>query len=60
MITIINEYLKYRKGSEEDYLFCSEEGGMLTEEALSSSIKRYNKKRGVEGIKSRAHIIEDY
>ena len=47
MISILVEYMRFRKGSEEDYLFCNEEGGMLTADALKSSIVRYNKKRGV-------------
>lgn len=55
MITIFKEYLTYRKGSEEEYLFCNEEGEMLSEVALSSAIKRYNRKRGVR--KTSIHLF---
>lgn len=55
MISILSEYLIYRKGTEEDYLFCNECGLMLTDEALSSSIKRYNKKRGIQ--KTSIHLF---
>ena len=48
MITILKEYLYYREGTEEDYLFCSENGTMLTEHGLVESIRRYNHRRGVK------------
>lgn len=47
MVIILREYLQFRKGNEEDYLFCTEEGTMLTEQCLRSSIRRYNTSRGV-------------
>ena len=44
---ILSEYLKYRKGEPEDYLFCSRYGQKLTRNALEHSIKKYNLRRGV-------------
>ena len=55
MISILKEYLFYRGGSEEDYLFCTEEGGMLSENGLMVSIRRYNNKRGVK--KTSIHLF---
>jgi len=55
MVSILTEYLRYRKGSEEDYLFCNEEGGLLNADGLRSSIVRYNKKRGVR--KTSIHLF---
>lgn len=47
LLIILNEYLKYRKGKDEDYLFCNIYGGKLHPSALESAIKKYNLKRGV-------------
>ena len=47
MKAILNEYLYQRGGSASDYLFCTEEGEQLTENALKLSISRYNRCRGV-------------
>ena len=55
MRIILKEYLNYRKGSPSDYLFCTESGEMLTENALRSSIIRYNTSRGVE--KNSIHLF---
>ena len=55
MRIILKEYLNYRKGSPSDYLFCTESGEMLTENALRSSIVRYNTSRGVE--KNSIHLF---
>jgi integrase/recombinase XerD len=55
MIVILKEYLHYRKGVDSDYLFCTESGEMLTENALRSSIFRYNTDRGVE--KNSIHLF---
>jgi len=48
MRTIMAEYLQYRSGNQEDYLFCSETGEQLTKSSLAHSIRRYNTKRGVQ------------
>lgn len=47
IVKILSEYLKYRKGSNDDYLFCSRYGQKLTRNALEHSIKKYNLKCGV-------------
>ena len=48
MRKILKEYLRIRKGSENDYLFPSQEDTQLTYTALRCSIQRYNNRRGVE------------
>ena len=55
MRLILKEYLNYRKGSPSDYLFCTESGEMLSENALRSSIVRYNTSRGV--AKNSIHLF---
>ncbi len=45
---VLEEYLKYRGGEPEDYLFCTEEGTKLIRSTVSNSVYDYNKKRGVE------------
>ena len=55
MKIILKEYLKYRKGYPEDYLFCTESGEQMTVNALRSSIVRYNTSRGVS--KNSIHLF---
>lgn len=55
MVSILKEYLFYREGQENDYLFCSNVGGMLTSNALSHSIGKYNNRRGVQ--KTSIHLF---
>lgn len=43
----LREYLKIRKGKEEDYLFCSVYGEQITRTRLFNSMQDYNKKCGV-------------
>lgn len=50
---ILIEYLQYRKGGLEDYLFVNAYGNYLTTDQLSHNISDYNKKRGV--IKTGIH-----
>lgn len=52
---ILVEYLSYRKGEAEDYLFCNIHGGKLTTNALSHSVAKYNKRRGV--FKTSIHLF---
>ena len=52
---ILKEYLQYRKGSEEEYLFCNSYGEMLTRDTIVSAIKDYNTKRGVN--KTSIHLF---
>lgn len=52
---VLKEYLRYRKGNEDDYLFCSVTGGRLTENGLRLSIRKYNQDRGVN--KTSVHLF---
>jgi integrase/recombinase XerD len=45
---ILLEYLIYRKGEPDNYLFCNRYGEKLQKGALTTAIKRYNHSRGVE------------
>lgn len=45
--SVLTEYLKYRQGEAEDYLFCNQYGGKLTKSGMESAVRRYNLSRGV-------------
>ena len=45
---ILLDYLLYRKGEPDDYLFCNRFGDKLKKSTLATAIKRYNRERGVE------------
>ena len=45
---ILQEYLKYRKGIAEDFLFCNVYGKQLVRSTVYHSFYDYNKKRGIE------------
>ena len=45
---ILQEYLKYRKGDAEDYLFCNVFGKQLVRSTVYHSFYEYNKNRGIE------------
>jgi len=45
---ILLDYLLYRKGESDDYLFCNRHGEKLKKAALATAIARYNRDRGVE------------
>ena len=47
MASILKNYMRIRKGNDDDYLFCDIYGGMLTENALRHAIAHYNKTRKV-------------
>ena len=55
---VLLEYIKIRKGEEQDYLFCNLEGEKLTQSALHNIIGRYNIKRGVK--KTGIHLFRHY
>ena len=55
MIVILKEYLKVRRGSENDYLFPCEGDTGFTENGLRLAIVRYNKRRGVQ--KTSIHLF---
>lgn len=44
---ILREYLTIRKGEDEDYLFCSAYGDIISRDALNGSMKSYNNNRYV-------------
>ena len=48
LVMILEEYLSYRGGRDDDYLFCGRDGRGLSEETLTNAIRKYNLKRGVE------------
>lgn len=55
MNIILKEYMSYRQGEAEDYLFCNQSGYKFTEDACKHAISKYNKKRGVR--KTSCHIF---
>lgn len=55
LIRVLDEYLKYRKGESEEYLFCSSSGKQININGLTSSVRRYNKRRGV--LKTSIHLF---
>lgn len=55
LIKVLQEYLIYRKGEGEDYLFCTVEGQKLNTNTIESNIRRYNLKRGVN--KTSIHLF---
>ena len=47
LVSVLKEYLRARKGKDQDYLFCNVAGEQLTSSGLRCSIARYNRSRGV-------------
>ena len=47
MVNVLRGYMAVRGGVAEDYLFCDQYGGMLSQNALRLAIARYNQRRGV-------------
>ncbi|MBE7015225.1 MAG: site-specific integrase [Ruminococcaceae bacterium] len=45
---ILKEYMRIRGGSDDDFLFPTENGEQLKEHGLRSSIARYNNRRGIQ------------
>ena len=54
---ILVEYMQYRKGNEDEYLFCNKYGEKLQESSLNTAIYRYNQKRGV--TKTSVHLYRN-
>lgn len=52
---ILQEYMRVRKGTENDYLFPNEFNGQMSENCLVSAIQRYNRSRGV--AKTSIHLF---
>ena len=55
LVTILDEYLSHRGGKRDDYLFCAQNGGKLSNSSLTNAIRDYNHRRGVE--KSSVHLF---
>ena len=55
MVLILREYMAIRGGADDEYLFCDECGGQLSENALKLSIAHYNHARGV--AKTSTHLF---
>lgn len=55
LVSILEEYLNYRGGSSNDYLFCAQDGGKLGNNSLTNAIRKYNHRRGVQ--KSSIHLF---
>ena len=53
---ILLEYLAYRNGSPNDYVFCNTYGGKPDERTTQQSLADYNKSHGV--LKTSAHLSE--
>ena len=54
---VLMEYMQYRKGEEDDYLFCNKYGDKLQGSSLNTAIYRYNRRRGV--IKTSVHLYRN-
>ena len=52
---VLREYLKYRKGEADDYLFCNSYGEKVLTRVMQHQLKIYNTKRGVS--KTSAHLF---
>lgn len=44
---VLREYLLYRKGNKDDYLFCTSYGKQLSKGTIQTQIQEYNRSRGV-------------
>lgn len=44
---ILKEYMKIRKGKDDDYLFCTQFGEKLNRSSITSAMRNYNHSRGV-------------
>jgi len=45
---VLQEYLRYRKGTPDDFLFCSVYGEQFTKDTMGECLRLYNNSRGVE------------
>ena len=51
---VLREYLRYRKGTSEDYVFCNTTGGKGDRRTYEDMLATYNRNRGVK--KTSAHL----
>lgn len=54
LFTVLKEYLKYRKGEDDDYVFCNARGGKADLRTYQEMLAVYNRSRGVS--KTSAHL----
>lgn len=54
MVSILRDYIAVRGGEPAEYLFCTQYGEMLTENALRLAVAHYNRSRGVQ--KTSTHL----
>lgn len=54
LVIIMKEYLNYRKGSGDDYVFCNSYGGQGEIRSYQNLLAKYNRSRGV--TKTSAHL----
>ena len=52
---ILQEYLIYRKGTAEDYVFCDSCGKQLTRDGTTTIISKFHRSRGVERTSCHAY-----
>lgn len=52
---ILTEYLKYRKGNPDEYLFCNMYGQQMTQDSLHNAILNYNRSRSI--TKTSIHLF---
>lgn len=52
---VLGDYIGYRGGEDDSYLFCTAYGDKIQENALTGSMAKYNKKRGV--VKTGVHRL---
>ena len=45
---VLQEYLRFRKGEPDDFLFCTISGSQFTKDTLGETMRLYNRSRGVE------------
>lgn len=55
IVAILVEYLTYRKGEAEDYVFCNTKGNPVDKHRLGNDIANYNNNRGV--TKTSIHLF---
>ena len=55
MVKILQEYLSYRQGEPNDYLFCTQFGKQASRDCLQTAIMTYNRQRGVH--KTSIHLF---
>jgi len=55
IVKVLKEYLTIRKGNDNDYLFCNQDGGPMTRSSAYAAIRNYNLKRGID--KTSIHLF---